>query len=202
MNEQPRNLRSALAAPGVFLAGGVVAGLVVILVSTLSNLQPVFFNRVEKWVVPTSTFWITVLLILTAAQVVSYYVARANGLRLFSPKPERVRWFAVCLGLVILILVLKDSFQPINADPVISSLVVFPVLVGLGTGLAMYLVTAIWHGWVVLVMIVVTVLATLFANLPDMLSLSMPYQLFEGLRFTLGAAGLSALIGYWFAKSP
>lgn len=201
MNEQRRSTRSALAAPAVFFAGGLVAGFVVTVVSSLPYLEAFFFKHVEKWVVPTRTFWITALLVLTVAEVVSYHVARANRLRLFSLKPERVRWFALCLALVIVIFGLKDSFQPLNTDPVIASLVMIPVLVGLSTGLMMYILTATWHLWIVLAMILVPVLATVFANLPDMLSLSMPFQLFEGLRFTLGAATLSALIGYWFAKS-
>ena len=177
-----------------FLFCGVAAGLAFAALTTRPALQSSWFSVSEWWIVPTWRYWLLAQTLFVLAISGAYLWARSKSW-LVPQARSKFRLWALVLGIGGIGVILLLTYQlPALALP-INFLLIPAALV-----IVLYIFSGRWDGVAATLIVLINIVVTLLASIPDLLLTSFSLVAFQSLKAVLSSGTLAGLSGLWLAR--
>jgi hypothetical protein len=176
-----------------FFIGGVGSGLLFTWFVTRTVLNNFWFRRQGFWVLPTWKFGLLAGGLFLLGLAGAYALCHCK------------RWLSFPtyrpITAVLLLAAVAFPFWWLMQLPSLVQFFLVRITLALFLSLALFLVTRQWHSGVAALILVVCMIVSLLASIPDAFVQSFANEWFESLKFVIASSLLSILSGYWLAKS-
>lgn len=179
-----------------FFVSGTGSGVCFAWLITRKSIYDFWFTIEGMWVFTTWKFWFLTDLLFLLGLASAYIVSRLQGWLFLSAIP----WYRLLLAITMIAAVPALGGLPIIA-PLLVQFFLIRVIVALFLSLALFALTQQWYKQVVALIVIVCLVTTLVASIPDAMIGPLSYEWFEALQFCIGSSLLTALSGYWLVKS-
>lgn len=180
-----------------FLGAGSISGFGFGLIVTRTTHRHLWVTKKEWWLFPTWKYWLVAVCSLIVALVVAYVIS----LRQRWLSSEKGRWHDKLVALLLLSAIFPVLTWLVDFGPSYGFIFVSITLATL-VSLSLWAVTRVWDRRVATLILVVCLLRTPLASIPDALMIRpMPGIWFDAFRFFIVLSLISGLSGYWLARS-